>query len=191
MPALNWISMARRAPTTTPNDTHSTETPDGVRKWLPSRADAWVGFMRTHQQLLRALDADLAARHGLSLSAFEVLARVAAGPDGGERITVLAEQAMLSQSRVSRLVDQLALRGMVAREACATDSRVVQVVITPAGRELMREAQTTHFDGVEERFFKRLTCDEIDQLASIFAKLSIPDSSCDVVLDTSAGNGAK
>ena len=183
--------MARRAPTAPPVEEHFTETSDGLRKWLPSRAEAWVGFMQTHQQLLRALDADLASRHGITLSAFEVLARVASAPDGGERITVLAEQARLSQSRVSRLVDQLAARGLVAREPCASDSRVVQCVITPEGRKLVRDAQATHFDGVEELFFGRLTCDEIDQLASIFAKLSTPDGSCDVMVDTSAGNGAR
>jgi DNA-binding MarR family transcriptional regulator len=189
MTALNWKPMARSAPA--PVEEHFTNTPDGLRKWLPDRADAWIGFIRTHQQLLRSLDADLANRHGITLSAFEVLARVASGPEGGERITVLAEQAMLSQSRVSRLVDQLAARGLVTREPCATDSRVVHVVITPAGKELMREAQATHFDGVEERFFGKLSCTEIAQLASIFAKLSTPDGTCDVVIDTSAGNGAK
>lgn len=177
--------MARSAPA--PVEEHFTETPDGFRRWLPDRADAWIGFMRTHAQLLKALDADLAARHGITLSAFEVLARVAHGPDGGVRITALAEQAMLSQSRVSRLVDQLAARGLASRTSCATDSRVVQVVATEAGLELLREAQATHFDGVEERFFGRLSCDEIAQLAQIFSKLSTADSTCDVVID----NGAK
>lgn len=172
--------MARSAPT--PVEEHFTETPDGFRLWLPDRADAWIGFMRTHAQLLKALDADLAARHGITLSAFEVLARAANGPEGGVRITMLAEQARLSQSRVSRLVDQLAARGLATREACATDSRVVQVVVTDVGRDLLREAQATHFDGVEERFFAKLSCAEIAQLAQIFSKLSTPDGSCDHVV---------
>ena len=35
--------------------------------------DAWVGLLETHKQLTRALDAELDARHGLSLSGVELL----------------------------------------------------------------------------------------------------------------------
>jgi DNA-binding MarR family transcriptional regulator len=86
----------------------------------------------------------------------------------------LAEQANLSLSRVSRLVDQLEIRGAAAREACATDARVVHVVLTDAGAELLAVAQETHFAGVEERFFGRLSEDEVAVLAGIFARFVPP-----------------
>ena len=44
--------------------------------------DAWVGLLETHKQLTRALDAELDARHGLSLSGVELLGRLAAAGDG-------------------------------------------------------------------------------------------------------------
>ncbi len=61
MTLLNWNSMARSAPTAPP-DGHFTETPDGPAQVASRSRGRLVGFIRTHQQLLRALDADLANR---------------------------------------------------------------------------------------------------------------------------------
>ena len=49
--------------------------------WTQHEADAWIGLLETHKQLTRALDAELEARHGLTLSSLEVLGRLAAGND--------------------------------------------------------------------------------------------------------------
>ena len=51
---------------------------DGLVRWSDTHAEAWVGFLEAHKRLTRALDAELDGEHGLTLSAVEVLGRVAA-----------------------------------------------------------------------------------------------------------------
>ena len=62
---------------------------------------------RPTSSLTRALDAELEAQHGLSLSAVEVLGRLAAAPDRRLRLSTLAGETGLSLSRISRIVDTL------------------------------------------------------------------------------------
>src|SRR5689334_2695628 len=101
------------------------ETEDGLKYFAPSRQAAWLGLLQAHAALTRALDQGLSARHGLTLSSYEVLARLAHAPDGYLRMTDLAQQTQLSLSRVSRVVDHLQERGLVERKACPGDSRAV------------------------------------------------------------------
>lgn len=149
-----------------------------VRLLSPDRTEAWFGLLQTHSEVTKALDADLIANHRLSLSAHELLFRLAVAEDGYLRMSQLAERALLSQSRVSRIVDQLEARGLIERRPCPVDSRVVHAVITFAGRELLREAQETHLQGIEEHFFAKLTDTEVAQLARVFEKLHGRDGGC-------------
>jgi len=147
------------------------ETPDGLKYFAPEREAAWIGLLQAHSELTRALDAELSSRHGLSLSAYEVLSRLAHADGGHLRMSVLAERSQLSLSRVSRVIDALEQREFVARKSCPGDSRVVHATITPEGRALVGEAQETFFDVVERRFLGRLTCEEVGLLGSLLGRL--------------------
>jgi DNA-binding MarR family transcriptional regulator len=141
---------------------------DGVPRLPAAQQLAWVGFLAAHSEILRALDSGLAREFGLSVSALEVLAQLAADSEGQIRMSDLATGALLSQSRVSRIVDQLELRGLVRRTSCASDSRVVYALITPAGSELAGQALHWHWAQVQERFFARLDEDQVAALGLIW-----------------------
>src|SRR3954452_20360239 len=79
----------------------------GLAHWTEAHADAWIGLLETHKQLTRALDAELTAQHGLSLSGLELLARLAAADDRQMHLTALALASGLSLSRVSRIIGVL------------------------------------------------------------------------------------
>ena len=140
------------------------------------RGDAWVGFLKAHSRVVKALDADLIARHGLPLSAYEVLLQLAMSEQGHLRMSDLAQQALLSQSRISRLVDQLCGQGLVERRSCETDSRVVYGMITDAGRARLDEAGATHSAGLDARFFDRLSPADLERLAAVWDQILAPDS---------------
>jgi DNA-binding MarR family transcriptional regulator len=150
------------------------ETKDGFKYLPPHREAAWLGLLQAHAELTRALDAALHTRHGLSLSAYEVLARLAHAEQSTLRMSQLAERTQLSLSRVSRVVDHLQDRGLVERKSCATDSRVVYAAITPAGKSQIAEAQETFFEVIEERFLGKLSCDEVTTLGTIFTRVFTP-----------------
>lgn len=145
---------------------------DGLSHWPRVAADAWIGLLQTQRQLTRQLDAELEARHGLSLSALELLGRLAASPQHCVRLSSLAEQINLSLSRVSRIIDALQARELVERQPCPRDARAINAQLTPAGLDLVRDAQRTHFDGVQRRFFDRVSPEEVLTLAEVFNRFA-------------------
>jgi len=146
----------------------------GLVRWSDLHADAWTGFLETHKRLTRALDAELDARHGLTLSAAEVLGRLAAAEDRCMRLSKLATVTGLSLSRISRIVDSLVHRGLLIRRGREDDARAVEAHLTGAGIELAREAQASHFASVQACFFDQLSPDELATLARVFARLGTP-----------------
>jgi len=133
---------------------------------------AWVGLLHAYASLVKQLDTELIAAHGLSLSAYEVLWRVAATDNGRLRMTDLAELVLLSPSGLSRLVDRLESDGMIERVACPTDGRAINATITELGRERLVEAQGTHFEGIRRRFLSNFSESEVGQLADFWLRLA-------------------
>lgn len=144
----------------------------GLSHWTETHADAWIGLLETHKQLTRALDAELAAQHGLSLSGLELLARLAAADHRSLHLTALAGASGLSLSRVSRIIDVLEGRGLVARVACPGDARAVHAQLSETGLELAIAAQATHFASVQAAFFDQLDDEEIATLARVFGRFA-------------------
>jgi DNA-binding MarR family transcriptional regulator len=145
---------------------------DGLASWSDTHADAWIGMLETHKQLTRALESELEAEHGLSLSGLELLGRLAAADKRRLRLSELASACGLSLSRVSRIVDLLESRGLVERKTSKSDARAVEAHLTKAGLALTREAQATHFESVRTRFFDELSSGEVQALAEIFARFA-------------------
>lgn len=137
-------------------------------------AAAWTGLLRAHRRLTRALERDLQARHGLSLSALEALGCLATAPDRRLRIARLADRTGLSLSRTSRLLDALEARGLVERQPCPEDSRASNVQLTAAGLALAQRAQRDHAAAIRRLFLDRLRPEEIRALAQAFSKLAAP-----------------
>jgi DNA-binding MarR family transcriptional regulator len=99
-----------------------------------------------HAATCAALDRELGERHGLGISDFEVLARLAEAEQQQARAQELAEQVNLSQSALSRLVDRLARGGLVQRFTCDLDRRGIFIQLTDAGRAKHAEAEPTHHE---------------------------------------------
>jgi DNA-binding MarR family transcriptional regulator len=105
---------------------------------------AWREMAACHAAACAALERELGERHGLGVSDFEVLERLAESEGRKFRAQDLAEAVHLSQSALSRLVDRLARHGLVERCGCDVDRRGVYVVLTEAGERCHAEAVPTH-----------------------------------------------
>jgi len=125
-----------------------------ARRALPRGAElgAWRAFLRAHARLLRRLDDELQAEHGLSLAEYEALLQLAEAQDRRLRMSALAERILLSRSGITRLVDRLVADGMVERSSCPSDARGSMAAITPAGVSRLRAASRTHLEGVRRYF---------------------------------------
>jgi len=107
---------------------------------------AWREMSACHAAACAALERELGERHGLGISDFEVLERLAESDGRKFRAQDLAEAVHLSQSALSRLVDRLARHGLVERCGCDVDRRGIYVVLTEAGERRHAEAVPTHRD---------------------------------------------
>src|SRR5437763_7329043 len=96
---------------------------------------AWRGLLRVHSRLVKALDAELEATHGLAVTSYEVLMYLDDSPAGRMRMHDLAASVLLSRSGLPRLVDRLERDGLIPRESCECDARGAVAVLTDSGRE--------------------------------------------------------
>ncbi len=113
-------------------------------------ADEVVGVWREmaarHAAVCSALERELGERHGLGVSDFEVLERLAESAGHQFRAQELADAVHLSQSALSRLISRLEKSGLVERCLCDLDRRGIYVTLTDGGRQRHAEAAPTHRD---------------------------------------------
>ena len=133
-----------------------------VRTLSPNdpRIEPWRAFLQAHARVTRRLDEELRAEHDLSLAEYDALLTIADAPDRRIRMRQLADRVILSKSGVTRLIDRLVLDGLVQRDACLSDARGAEAVLTPAGLDRLRRASRTHLRGIDEHFISAV--DEAD-----------------------------
>ena len=142
-----------------------------VKRLSPLELAAWGGLLRTHARLVRELDRELEAAHGLPLTQYEVLLHLERAPHQRLRMSELARSVLLSQSGVTRLVDRLEALGLVERAPCAEDRRVLWAQMTDEGMRRLVEARPTHLAGVRARFLDRFDEDELGRLADAWERV--------------------
>ena len=103
----------------------------------------WRAIAASHAAVCSALERELGERHGLGVSDFEVLERLAESADHQYRAQELADAVHLSQSALSRLISRLEKTGLVERCLCGEDRRGIYVCLTEAGRRRHAEALPT------------------------------------------------
>ena len=142
-----------------------------IQELTPAELGAWRGMLRVHTALLRALDAELDAAHGLPLTSYDVLIYLKQAPRRRLRMAELADSVLLSRSGVTRLVDRLEREGLLVRDACDDDGRGLYAVLTRKGEELLERARPTHLAGVRERFLSHFSEEELEQMAAYWERV--------------------
>jgi DNA-binding MarR family transcriptional regulator len=132
---------------------------------------AWRGLLRTHAQLVKRLDAELEAEHGLALTSYEVLLHLQHADGRKMRMCDVAESVLLSRSGLTRLIDRLEREGLVERVSCPDDARGAYARLTAAGLERFQAAQSTHLAGVREHFLDHFGPEELDALGALWDRM--------------------
>jgi DNA-binding MarR family transcriptional regulator len=104
---------------------------------------SWRDLADRHARVTCALERELQDEHGLGVSEFEVLERLAVGDEEQRRMQDLAESVYLSQSALSRLIGRLESEGLVTRAICSEDRRGIFACLTPEGRARYEAARPT------------------------------------------------
>jgi DNA-binding MarR family transcriptional regulator len=139
--------------------------------WTSRELATWRALMDTTTELRRVLGADLTRTTELSPADYQVLLALSEATDQRLRSSDLATAVDWERSRLSHQLGRMERRGLIAREACATDNRGAEVILTGEGRARFRAATAPHLRAVREHFADALTPDQMAALADIVGAL--------------------
>jgi DNA-binding MarR family transcriptional regulator len=134
---------------------------------------AFYGLVWAGHTLMDRVGRHLMREHRLPLSWFEVLLRLSQQREAVS-VSYLSACTMLSPSQVSRVLDTLGGRGIIARQPSGTDARAVQVTITDDGRALFAKADRTRRECLADVFTDRLGQADLTALVRVWDKLKEP-----------------
>lgn len=127
------------------------------------------GFLiRRLQQLAVALFIQSLSRHGLTPMQYTILRVIEASP--GIDQAAVATMSVLDKSTVKDVLTRLESRGLLERRPALNDRRSTAVTVTPAGLQLLKEAEPQVEDS-RRRLLEPLTTEEREQLLSSIGKL--------------------
>ncbi len=142
-------------------------------RWLDDdEMRAWRAFVTTSVRLFEQLDRELKAEHGLTHDDYAILVNLSESPGQRMRMTELASRVLESKSRLSHHVGRLETEGLVRRESCPNDLRGLFAVLTPAGRQLLRQAAPSHVRSVRKHFIDHLDRSQLRSVADALETVS-------------------
>ena len=150
--------------------TASTATVPAAASQAHPANDAWEALLSAHASLIKRFAAE-DFWSDTTMREYDVLYTLSKCPEP-VRLAELNKHVLLSQPALSRMVDRLADRGFIARQADPADGRGVLLGLSEKGRALQRKIGRQHARGVARAMTTELTPGELRQLAAICRKLA-------------------
>ena len=133
---------------------------------------AWRAVLLAQSRVVRAIERDLDASKAIPLGWYDVLLELNAAPRRQLRMQELAARAVLSRTRVSRIVTELEAAGHVERRPDPADKRASLATLTPDGRAALRRTAPLYLDGIERHFNRHMTSDDRLRIAQILQQVT-------------------
>lgn len=131
--------------------------------------DAWEALFRAQHDVFDEISGDFEGT-GLSQGEYDVLLTVTRGQDQAARLRDVTANMLISQPSVSRLVDRMVARGLLAKCSDPDDGRGAIVRATEEGSSLFRRLASAHGRAIAARMAV-LTDDELARLRDLAIKL--------------------
>lgn len=135
---------------------------------------AAIGLLRTADEFRRSIDA-LIAPYDVSAEQYNVLRILRGAGAKGLPTLEIAARLLERNPGITRLIDKLEAKKLVARARCETDRRQVFCTITPAGAELVK-ALDEPARQQNRKMFRGLTERQIGTLIGLLDRLRYPDN---------------
>ena len=143
-----------------------------VEPLSPAEEALWRAVMRIVKMLPRHLDSDLVRGAGLTASEYTTIMHLSEAPNRELRMAYLAKATDLSASRITRLVDDLASRGLVTKTVSSSDTRGNVARLTPAGMAKLRAAWPVHLASVRRHFMDSVDAATVEVVAKALAEVA-------------------
>ncbi|MBO0982019.1 MarR family winged helix-turn-helix transcriptional regulator [Microbacterium sp. SD291] len=131
--------------------------------------EAWESLFRAQHELFTEMVKDFDDAH-LSQAEYDVLLTVTRSPSRTARLRDVTANMLISQPSVSRLVDRMVTRGLVAKCADPDDGRGALISATDAGTRAFRTLAMVHGRSIADRM-SHLEDDELRALRDLAEKL--------------------
>jgi DNA-binding MarR family transcriptional regulator len=149
------------------NKPHNTGKRQGRFHSIPEER-VFVSLLRTADALSRAGEV-LMKPYGLSATQYNVLRVLRGAGDAGLACSEVGERLISRDPDITRLLDRMESRGLIARARESQDRRVVKTRITEAGLQLLSE-----LDGpvqeLHRRQLRHLSARQIQQLSNLLER---------------------
>jgi DNA-binding MarR family transcriptional regulator len=132
-------------------------------------ARVWKAMARLLAAASRLLDEDLQRGANISLSEYAVLVHLSEASAGHLRVSELADLSDLSDSRITRIVGDLARDGFVVKSRSQRDGRGIDVRITDAGLNRLGDAYPIHLASVRDRIMNRVDPKDLSRFGDVLA----------------------
>lgn len=137
---------------------------------IRAATDAWESLFRAQVSVMRLLQADAAFRD-LTMREYDVLFNLSRCPSGWLRLNDLNSKLLMSQPSLSRMVDRLEARGLLARKQAPEDHRGVLIGLSEEGAELQKSIGREHVRSIGRIVGGALDREELAQLEALTIKL--------------------
>jgi DNA-binding MarR family transcriptional regulator len=142
------------------------------RRFDSLEQEAFLGLWRTYDRL-RALEDELFARHGLTPQQYNALRLLRRDHPNPVRTLDLAARLVSRAPDITRMLDKLEERGLIARDRPADNRRVVRVGITPQGITLLDELRQPVRD-CHARQLGHLSRKDLESLVALLRAARLP-----------------
>lgn len=139
--------------------------------------EAWEALYRAMMTISRELRADF-VWEDLIENEYGVLYTLSTAP-AGLRMIDLAQDVLITQPGLSRLIGRMEQRGLVRREDDPDDGRACRIRLTDTGSHLQRRVGATHARQVTAEMSARLDREQLTELRDL-CKLMLDRSDDDL-----------
>jgi DNA-binding MarR family transcriptional regulator len=143
-----------------------------IEPLTPAEEGAWRALARAVGVIPRVLAADLLETHGLSTTEYVVLSNLSEAINQSLRMSELANDASLTGSGMTRVIDRLCRQGLVERVRTEADGRGHYAVLTASGLTRLQEAWPTHLAGVRRHIMDHLRGLDLVSFAEVAAEIA-------------------
>jgi len=134
---------------------------DPYLKVLRPLTEAYLAFWREDSRHIRSMR--------LTPSQFDVIATL--GDTEGMTCSELSAATLVTKGTLTGVLDRLAAKGLIFRDAVAGDRRCIKIRLTDKGEILFRKTFAAHASFLRPRFEWALTKKEAEQLQTLLLRI--------------------
>lgn len=127
----------------------------------------YLVLMQTSKAVQERMRSEL-NQYNLSMTEFSVLEVLF--HKGKQTIQQIGHSILISSGSMTYIIDKLEQKGLLNRIACPDDRRVIHVVLTANGKDLMEKIMPKHTELVED-LFDSINPDEVQILVRLLKKV--------------------